>query len=196
MATFYLIRHATHDLVGKAIAGWTPGVHLNGEGQRQAQALARRLAKTSIHRIYCSPLERAQETAAPLARVLGLSVQTSEAIGEIQFGDWTGQPLSELAADPRWQKWNVFRSGHSVPNGESMLEVQARFVGFVQRLSTDFPDQTIALVSHGDPIRTALLYYLGLPLDSVHRVEISPASVSVLALSDSGPQLLLLNGTE
>ncbi len=196
MAHFYLIRHATNDLVGKAIAGRAPGVHLNDEGRRQADRLASRLARAPIAQLYSSPLDRARETALPLAKVWGLELHIAPEICEIQFGDWTGQPIAELEKDPAWQQWNRFRSGSRVPNGETMLEIQARFVGFVQKLWAAFPNENVALVSHGDPIRSVLLYFLGLSLDSVHRLELSPASVSILSLSDSGPQVLLLNGTE
>jgi broad specificity phosphatase PhoE len=193
VTTFHLIRHATNDLVGNTIAGWHPGVHLNPEGKRQAQRLAERLRQSHIQRLYSSPLERTRETALPIAEQLGLELHLSPEIGELQFGEWTGKRFTELEMDPRWQEWNVFRNQHRIPGGETMLELQVRFVGFLQRLCADFPGECIGLVSHGDPIRSALLYYLGMPLDSFHRLEISPASVSVLAIGDDGAQILSLN---
>jgi broad specificity phosphatase PhoE len=101
MTTFFLIRHGNNDFVGKTLVGRTSGVHLNEEGRRQAENLARRLAGEPIRRIYSSPLERATETAAPLAKQLGLKVQISEAITEIEFGDWTNQHIADLESTDR-----------------------------------------------------------------------------------------------
>jgi broad specificity phosphatase PhoE len=196
VTTFYLIRHGANDLVGRAIAGWSPGVHLNAEGRRQASELASRLSSVPFGHLFSSPLDRAQETAQPLADRLGLEIQTAEAVGEIQFGDWTGKPFDKLAPDTRWQQWNVFRSLARAPSGESMIEVQARFTGFLASLSREWPGETVAIFSHGDPIRSALMFYLGMPLDFVHRLEISPASISIVTIGPGGPQVVCANVTE
>jgi broad specificity phosphatase PhoE len=195
MTTFYLIRHATNDLVGWKIAGRAPGVTLNAEGRRQAERLAGHLAQRPIHAVYTSPLERARETAQPLCDRLGLVPAIAEALHEIDFGDWTGRAVAELDTLPRWRRFNAFRSGTRAPGGEMMLEAQARIVGFMQRLREDFPDQTLALVSHGDVIRAAVLYYLGAPLDHFLRVEISPASLSEIQVGEYGAQVTRLNAT-
>ncbi|MFO1501437.1 MAG: histidine phosphatase family protein [Verrucomicrobiota bacterium] len=195
MNQFFLIRHGTNDLVAKAIAGWSPGVHLNDQGRREAERLADRLAKSGIDRICSSPLERAQETALPLARAIGLEVETVKEIGEVQFGGWTGKTLDELEADPHWQQWNTCRTNCRPPGGETLLEVQCRFITFIQQLCESVPGEKIALVSHGDPIRTVILYYLGLSLDLVHRFEISPASVTIFNLGDCTAQFQTINAT-
>jgi probable phosphoglycerate mutase len=195
VTTFYLIRHGANDLVGKAVAGWTPGVHLNLEGQRQAADLAAAIGNVPFDRLYSSPLERARETAEPLAQRLRLPVLIADAIGELRFGQWTGKLLHDLAQDARWNRWNTFRSGARIPDGETMLEAQGRLVGFIEHVAAESPGQTIAVFSHGDPLRTVLLYYLGMPIDFFHRLEISPASVCVLQLSPGGAQFLCINQT-
>jgi broad specificity phosphatase PhoE len=193
MSTFYLIRHGANDMLGKSIAGWLPKVHLNKEGREQAERLADYLAAHSIQRIYSSPLERAQETAAPLARKLKLEIRTSTELGEVQFGDWNGQELEHLNRQHLWGQWNSFRTGTRIPNGDMIIVVQARMAAFLQKLREEFPGQTIALFSHGDPIRAALAYYLGIPLDFMLRFEVDPASVNVLSISDHGPRVLCVN---
>ena len=193
MTTFLLIRHGLNDLVDKAIAGWMPGVHLNAAGQAQAAQLAERLAQAPIAALYSSPLERARETAAPLAERLGLEIRTCEDFGEIRFGDWTGKELKELAADPHWQQFNALRSLTRAPGGETMLEVQARTVRALEALRQQHPNEMVAVVSHGDPIKSALLYLLGLPMDFYSRFDISPASVSVVTVDEYHPRLLRLN---
>src|SRR6266705_2693810 len=101
MTTFYLIRHATNDYLNEhKIAGWLPGVHLNAEGRQQSERLAERLAPEPIQAIYSGPLERARETAEPIAAKLRLPLQISEGLGEIGFGDWTDQSLEQLDAAP------------------------------------------------------------------------------------------------
>ena len=98
MTTFLLIRHAVNDWVktGK-LAGWTPGVHLNEDGQAQAAALGQRLADRPLKAIYASPLERTMETAQAIAAHHdGLAVQSLEAVGEVRYGRWQGAVLNQL----------------------------------------------------------------------------------------------------
>jgi probable phosphoglycerate mutase len=195
MTTFYLIRHGDTPAVGHFASGRAPGVHLNDRGRRQVEGLAESLAGEPIRVVYSSPLERARETAEPLARRLGLEVRDAEELLELDFGDWTGKSFAELDPLPEWQRYNSFRSGTRIPGGELMLEVQARVVGFMQRLCSDRSEGAVALVSHGDVIRSALLHYLGMPLDHYHRIEISPASVSIVAVAEYGPVVHALNRT-
>ncbi len=193
MTTIHLIRHGTNDYVGKAIAGRVPGLSLNREGQKQAERVAARLGKESIAAIFSSPLERAVETAVPLAKRLGLDIQISEALNEVDFGDWTKQSFEQLNALPRWQQWNSFRSGTRVPDGEMMAEVQSRMVKEVYRVRREYPEETVALFSHGDPIRSVLAYYLGVPLDLFQRIEVDPATINTLLISDEGAKVAGLN---
>jgi probable phosphomutase (TIGR03848 family) len=196
MTTFLLIRHAAHGLLNRAIAGRMAGVHLNAEGQAQAVRLAERHARLPIRAIFCSPVERARETALPLAQRLGLELRITETITEIDFGDWSGRTFPELREIPRWQRFNSYRSGTRIPNGELMLEAQARMVGQMERLREEYPNDHLALISHGDVIKSAVAYYLGAPLDLFQRIEISPASVSVIELQEYGPRVLRVNDTD
>jgi probable phosphoglycerate mutase len=193
MATFYLIRHAHNDYVDKAIAGWTPGVSLNAEGREQAGRLAWKLLGCGITRLYSSPLERALETAAPIAEALGLKVEVRDALGEIRYGEWTGKRFADLDRDPRWRIFNQYRSGTRPPGGETMLEAQVRIAGELECLRARHPDETIAAVSHADIIRAALVHYAGMPIDLYHRLAIDPASFSIVRLEPGGPRIQALN---
>src|SRR5215216_2686607 len=155
MSEILLLRHALTDAVGVSIAGRAPAVHLNAKGRTQAEALAAALSHLPISRIFTSPLERARETAEPLAARRGISAIISPAITELDFGDWTGRSLAELDQLESWKQWNLFRSALRIPNGELMSEVQARMVGEIQRLNQEFPHDVIALISHADPIKAA-----------------------------------------
>jgi probable phosphoglycerate mutase len=193
MSVILLIRHAANPFVGKRLAGTMPGVHLNEEGKAQAEMLAERLGRISIDAVYCSPLERTFETALPLAGRLGLEIHTSQRLSEVEIGDWTGLELQSLAGDPLWRCYNAFRTGTRPPNGELLVEVQQRMVSEIERLRTQYPHDTLAVVSHADPIKAVLSHYAGIPLDFLLRLEISLVSVSVLSIGDYGPKVLCMN---
>lgn len=194
MTTFALIRHASHDLLGHAIVGRSPGVPLSQEGRRQAEFLAERLRPGSVEALHSSPLERARATAAPMAARLGLEIQIADELNEIDYGDWTSRTLADLHDLEEWQRFNLLRSTARIPGGEAMLEVQARMLRLIERLCSAHPEETIALVSHGDVIKAALAHCLGVPLDLFQRIEISPASISIIRVERFGPQVLLING--
>lgn len=195
MTTFLLIRHALNDTVGSRLAGWQAGVHLNAEGGRQAEGLASRLAGAPLAAVYSSPLERAVETAEPLARARGVEVRVADEFGEMRCGGWTGRTFGELDADPLWRRFNAFRSGTRPPGGETMLEVQARMLAGLERLGAAHADEAVAVVSHADPIKAVIAHFAGMPLDFFLRLEISPASVSVVGLGPYAPRILLVNDT-
>lgn len=194
--TFLLIRHATTDaVVGRCLAGRAPGVHLNQAGRDEVARLVARLAGAAVGAVYSSPLERALETAEPLARSLGLEVRALDPLNELDFGRWTGLTFEELERDPLWRRFNSFRSGARAPGGELMIEAQARIVAEVERLRLAHAGETIAVVSHGDPLKAVIAHYTGIPLDLFRRVEISPASVSILEVGEEDARVLLVNGT-
>ena len=195
MTRFLLIRHATNDAVGKRFAGRVAGLHLNEEGQAQAKKLAERLAHISIAAIYSSPMERTVETAAPTAKQHNLQVTTMGDFIELDLGEWTNKTIAELEKVLTFQHFNSYRSGTRVPGGELMLETQSRMVIGLQKLCAKHPEQTVAVVSHADPIKAVIAYYAGIPLDLFHRIEISPASVSVVELYEETPRIILVNDT-
>lgn len=194
VTTFLLIRHGSTDYVGKALAGRMPGVSLDAAGRIQAQELATRLAGRKIRAIYSSPLERATETAGPLSEHLGLPITIRESLTEIDFGQWQGRSLAQLQGNEQWDRFNGQRGHTSAPGGELMLEVQSRMARELACLQREHPEQTVALFSHADVIKAAVLMYLEAPLDSHLRLEISPASVSVLELAEWGPRIVTVNG--
>lgn len=192
MSRFYLIRHGANDYLGRALAGHLP-VRLNAEGIEQVRRLAAVLQPHGITRIYSSPIQRSLETAEPLANLLGIEIQRTPEFQEIDFGQWTDQSMGDLEQLEHWKRFNSYRSGTRVPGGEWMLEAQARFVGKLEALRHEFPGDTIAITSHADPIKAALAYYLGSPLDLFHRIEIDPASYSIIDLHDHGPVIRGIN---
>jgi probable phosphoglycerate mutase len=193
--TYLLIRHGATSHLGHIVSGRAPGIHLNDEGRQQAEGLAPRLKHIPIEAIYCSPLERAMETAQPLAASLGLDVHVNGLFSEFDFGEWTNLRLDHLQAVPLWHPFNSFRSGTRAPGGELIAEVQARVVTELDRLRHVHAGHVVAVFSHADVIKYALAYYAGMPLDLASRMEIYPASVSVLAIGEFAPRLISLNDT-
>jgi len=191
-----LIRHAANDWLGQRLAGWTPGVHLNDEGRSQAAALAQRLGGIPLMAIYSSPLERTLETARPIAERQGLAVQVRQNLGEAHYGEWTGRSLEELQKEALWPLVQRYPGGARFPGGESLPEVQTRVVAELEAIREAHQGQTVAVVSHSDPIKMAVAHYVGLPLDLFQRLIISPASVTALAFQRFGPRLVCLNHTE
>jgi probable phosphomutase (TIGR03848 family) len=195
MTKFLLIRHALTDASGQRLTGRAPGVRLNAQGQRQAQALAVRLANLPIAAVYSSPLERTLETAEAIARLLGTDAIPCEDLREIEFGEWTNASFEALADQLSFQRFNTFRSCAPIPGGEYMLQAQTRMIVGLDKLRAQHPQQNIVVVSHGDMIKAAVAYYAGIPLDLFQRIEISPASISVVELGNDSVRLLEVNDT-
>ena len=193
MTTFFLIRHASCNGLGQTLWGRTPGICLNDQGKLQAQQLAERCEGLMFDAVYSSPLERAWQTAAPIAACMDLKVKESAALNEIDFGEWSGKTFDELSDDQRWRHFNNRRSTPTIPGGESFLDVQNRIVTEIDRLSHEYDEGRLAMVSHADPIRAAVAYFASTPIDMIDRFEISPCSVTVVAVEQENATLLTVN---
>jgi probable phosphomutase (TIGR03848 family) len=178
------------------LAGWTPGVHLNEDGRAQAAALGIRLAKVRIDALYSSPLERTVETAqAVLEHHPGLTLQLLDALGEVHYGTWQGEELSKLSRRKLWQMVQFAPSQARFPGGEAMRETQLRAVNALEDLTIQHPHQTVAVVSHCDVIKMVVAHYLGLHLDRFQRIEISPASLTIIAVAHGYSAVIQVNET-
>lgn len=194
MTTFLLIRHGLTDAVGRVMAGRSSGVHLNAIGQQQAASLPARLADAPLHAIYSSPLERTLETARPLAAARGLEVNIEPRFIEIDYGTWTNRTFASMSGDDAWRRYNSCRSVSRPPGGEGLVDIQQRVVEALLDLSDAHTNQSVAIFSHADTLRAIVMYFLGVPIDFVLRLEFDPGCISVLALGDSAPRLLQING--
>lgn len=196
MTVFLLIRHAQTPDTGARLSGRLPDVGLSDLGSRQAERLGDRLVQCRPAALCSSPAQRARATATLLAAPLMLTPRPMDAFDEIDFGDWQGMGFDELDADPLWQRFNRRRVSTRPPRGELAGETLARFLAGLVRLRREFADGSVAVVSHGDPIRYALTALLGLPLSTFPRLRIDPASVSTVRWDGERPRLLCLNSTE
>ena len=190
-SNFLFIRHGAHDYLGRGMAGRIPGVHLNELGHQQAQHLAEKVSRLPIDAVFSGPLERVRETAEPIAGQFNLPLQIDHAFTEIDVGDWQDRTFSELAEEPLWNRFNSFRSSTAAAGGELMLEVQARALRKLNELRGRH--EFVVIVTHGDVIRAVMAHFLGTHLDFFFRIEIDPASLSLLELGEDSAVVRLLN---
>ena len=195
-----LVRHGQTPTTGQVLPGRAPGLHLSDRGREQAEAVAERIAalrdgKRTIGAVYASPLERTQETAAPIARALGLRVRRARGLLEADFGDWTGAELKRLSKLPEWRTVQRNPSGFRFPGGESFTEMQTRICTELDRLRAAHPGEVVVAVSHADPIKAAVAHAMGTHLDLFQRIVISPCSVSAIQYTAEGPIVLAVNST-
>ncbi|MBI4260452.1 MAG: histidine phosphatase family protein [Actinobacteria bacterium] len=189
-----LIRHALTPSTGRVLYGRSEGVGLSPAGLEQAERLAERLRPLPIGAIYSSPLERALQTAAPLAAGRGIRVVRRDALMESDAGTWTGRRLSDVRRTRAWRTVQRSPSRFRFPGGERLVEVGERAVAEVERIAELHPGGVVAVVSHADPIRLVLAHLAGAHVDHFQRIVVHPASVSAaLLLPGDPPRILRVN---
>jgi probable phosphoglycerate mutase len=161
---------------------------LSEHGQKQAEQLAEALAFLPVAAVYSSPLQRAYQTALPIAARHRLEAQKLDALSELNFGSWEGRTRAEVLAsgDEATSQLHAWERDATVapPGGESFAEMQQRVCTAVEQLAAAHPDQTIVLVSHVGPIKVLLCAAMGAPISSAFRIFLDPATISVIDWSD------------
>jgi probable phosphoglycerate mutase len=191
-----LVRHGQTPTTGKLLPGRAPGLHLADVGVEQAKKAAERISDLkTVDAIYASPLERARETAAPIAAARGMKAQIDKGLLECDFGDWTGAELKNLMKLPEWNTVQRAPSTFRFPNGESFTEMQTRMVSAVDRLRAKHQGGTIVCVSHADPIKALVAHAMGTHIDLFQRIVISTCSITAIAYGMGAPVVLTVNST-
>lgn len=193
MALVILVRHGqTDENVSGKVSGQGP-VPLNVRGQEQAQLAAEVLTSLGVTHIFSSPVARARQTAEILAQRLQVGIEERPDLREVGYGDWEGRYFHELRQHPIAQQ--VFHDPVNAvfPNGESLPAVQQRGVQVIEAVRRQHPQGVLALVSHGDVIRTALAHYLGMPFNDYRRLNQDPGALSVLELFDAWVRVKTVN---
>jgi probable phosphomutase (TIGR03848 family) len=198
VTTVVLVRHGLTAMTGPVLAGWTPGLHLDERGDKQAAALAERLRPLPLDAVVSSPLDRCLDTAAAILDGREQQLLVDDRLGECRYGDWTGRPLKELAKDPLWKVVQAHPSAvvFPGPEGEALRDTQVRAVGAVRDWSSRLgPDSTWLACSHGDVIKAVVADAMGLHLDQFQRIAIDPCSVTVIRYTELRPFVLRVNDT-
>ena len=190
-----LVRHGRTATTGSVLPGRAPGLHLTPEGTDQARSVAQRISPLHPSAVYASPMERARETAAPIARAAGLRTRTAKGLIECDFGDWTGGSLPALRRRREWATVQRSPSVFRFPGGESFAEMSQRMWDQVLVLVERHRGETIVAVGHADPIKAAITMAIGSHLDELQRVVVSPCSVTALLFGDGTPIVLGVNNT-
>jgi probable phosphoglycerate mutase len=195
VTTMILLRHGvTRFTIDKRFSGpggpVDPG--LTDEGRDQAERAARVIkADGGVDVILASPLRRTLETAEPVADALSMPVQTVPDFRECAFGDWDGLTFEEVLA--RWpaelETW-LGSVTERPPGGESLVDVQTRVEQALKRVLDEHHGGTVLVVSHVTPIKLAVRYCLDIPLESINRLQLAPASLTTLSFYGSGASTL------
>ncbi len=196
MPLLLLIRHGENDYVKTSkMAGRIPGIHLNEQGRKQAQALGEALKDFPITAIYSSPLERAMETAAPIAEARKLEITQEPDLMDTDMGKWEGKSWKVLSLTKAWKIVQNAPSRFRFPEGESFTEAQTRYASAIERIVKKHhkPKDIIAVIFHADPIKLAISHFLGLPLDHFQRLSCNTGSLTMLHVSEAGANLVKLN---
>ena len=193
VTTICYVRHGSTPTTGKVLPGRARGLHLSDAGRAEASDTATRFAGVPVAALYASPLERARETAAPIADQTGCGVVIDRGLVECDFGEWTGAELARLAKLPEWRAVQRYPSGWRFPGGESFVELEARLARTVDRYRATHPGELIVAVSHADCIKAALASALGVPLDLFQRIVVGTCSTSIVAYGSGGPMVLAVN---
>jgi len=199
VATVILLRHGRSRANGSGIlAGRSPRVDLDETGRCQAAALDGRLADVPLTELLSSPLLRCKQTLAPLGKARGLRSRSESRFTEVDYGEWTGQQLQELAEEPLWRVVQEHPSAAVFPGGEGLAAVQARAVRAVRehdaRITETHGESAVWLLcTHGDVIKAIVADAMGLHLDLFQRIAVDPASLSVVRYTETRPFVLRTN---
>jgi broad specificity phosphatase PhoE len=193
MALLHLLRHGQHDLGGGVLAGRMPGVGLTERGRAEIAAAAERLSDENIAALYASPLQRTRESAEIVSERLDLPIEFRDDLIELDFGEWTGTTFDAIRAHPHWRPWSQHRSLAKIPGGETMRAVQFRAVEAILEIADGHRDAACVIVSHGDVIRSALAFALGMPLDFYGRIEVVQGSLSTIRIDEGGIRVVSIN---
>jgi probable phosphomutase (TIGR03848 family) len=199
VTTLILLRHGRSSAnTSGVLAGRSPGVRLDDTGTGQAWALAQRLKSVPLAAVVSSPMERCQQTVAPVLAGRELKLEVDDELAEVEYGDWTGREIKTLAKEPLWRVVQQHPSAAVFPGGEGLAGMQTRSVAAIRRhdvrLAAEHGPGTVWLAcSHGDVIKSVLADALGLHLDSFQRIVVDPCSISVVHYTETRPFVSRVN---
>lgn len=181
--------HTTERRFSGGLASANPG--LNETGRAQVRATADWLATVAgdIDVLLASPVRRTLESAEIVAAAINRELEVEKGFAEMEFGSWDGMTFAEVSELHKDDLQTWFDSMEAAPHGgESFVEVQVRVLEALQRTLAAYEGQTVAVVSHVTPIKTLVAEALAVPLSTVYRMELSPASVTVLTFYSGTPE--------
>ncbi|MFD5481896.1 bifunctional RNase H/acid phosphatase [Streptomyces hawaiiensis] len=200
-ATFVLLRHGETPLTPQKRFSGSGGTDpsLSATGREQAERAAALLARRgTIQAVVSSPLARTRETAGIVAARLGLDVAVDDGLRETDFGAWEGLTFAEVRErhPDDLNAWLASPDAEPTGGGESFVATATRLAATRDKLVAAHAGRTVLLVTHVTPIKTLVRLALGAPPESLFRMELSAASLSVVAYyADGNASVRLLNDT-
>ena len=186
--------HTTEKRFSGGLASANPG--LSEDGRAQVRAVADWLAPIAekVDAVVSSPVRRTRESAEILAAVLGQEIEVEPGFAEMEFGSWDGMTFAEVGEQHPDELEAWLGSLDVAPGGgESFRTVQARVLAGLERLLEQHAGRTVVVVSHVTPIKTLVAHALDAPLEAVFRMELSPASVTVVSWYGDRPSMRMYN---
>ena len=179
MRTVYLIRHGSIDAMRERLVG-RADVALNKQGRHESTLAATACQRLGVGLVGSSPRRGAQETAGIIAAAVDCSVEVFDHFDEIDYGAWSGKLFAELAADPAWCRFNEERDAGEIPGGETLDAVSARIKSGLDAICGHAYAGDIAIVTHAEIIRGALLLAQSRSWSSWSLYQPEPASITAL----------------
>jgi len=197
LTRFLLIRHAQTELNAQLRYQGISDGELTEWGIWQAERLARRLKDNSLAAIYSSTLKRARQTAEIIASPHRIEVIALSELNELNFGKWEGLTSEEIEKKypEAFQEWLKGNPEAEIPGGESRIIFKQRIEKVIGRLLTQHSGQTIALITHGGPIKTIISKILGENPDLFWKIRQDNASLNIIEFHSDHPVICLLNDT-
>lgn len=195
--TLYLIRHG--ETAGDGVKRYKGSIDvpLSPRGHAQAARLAAwmRTWTPALDAIYSSPLQRARDTARPLADAYGRDIATHPSFRERSFGEWEGMSFEEIRAawPDAFTAWASDPLNHAPVGGESTRAVRDRVVPAIEGIVARHAGERIAVVAHGGVNRVVLCHALGAPMENIFRVEQDFGCLSVIEYHDTHPVVTMMN---
>ena len=180
MAKLYLIRHGETDYNNALRFQGQTDIPLNQKGIEQAEKAADFFRDIPLQAIYTSTLIRAKTTAEIIAGVKGMVVQETDALREMSFGIWENMNSKDIQKKyaKEWKDFFASLARTTIPQGESMLDVQKRAYPTVQEILDRYPEGDVAFVAHGGIIRVLMCTMLGLDLNRAWHLHVGNASIT------------------
>lgn len=191
----FLVRHGATPLTAEDRFSGAEGVHLSDEGRAQAEHLARRLADDRISAAYCSPLDRARETAEILTEPHGLKPMLLDGLSEISHGHWEGLTRKEVESrfPAEYAAWEEDPFTFAPESGESGISVLSRALPAIREIVVRHRDQDVLVVSHKATLRLILSSLLGFDARGYRdRLDQAPACLNIVDFKDPVRARLML----
>ena len=182
----------------RIIQGSGSDTELSANGKDQAEKLAAALKEVPFTAIYSSPLKRAMDTAAPIAKGHGLEIIPEPGLMEVHVGEFEGMSLEKFAQgfSQFMVDWQTKGEALDFKGGENLGQFEQRVWSTVRRIVSDNKQGTVAVVSHYFVTATAVCSAMGLPISHLVRIRIQPSSQTVLEFDEGcAPRLLVLSDT-